>query len=678
MARQNAGDQTQSADVAQATAGICNAERTCHGETGGHDGLVHTFSVLDHFAQRLTQFTMSTSASTYLRKARTAWRLWRTEGWYSVARVIRLKTNTTRSAASNDRDYTAWIARYDSLDVKRLRTLTSRAYGLAWRPRFSVLVPVYNPPLALLDEAVSSVRMQVYPDWQLILVDDASTDPQVWPRLQTLATGDSRIRVGRNAVNGHISATSNAALALADGDFVALLDQDDLLTPDALLRVAEALQTHPDAQILYSDEDKLDAKGRRFDPYFKSDWNLELFLSQNFVSHLGVYRRELVQQVGGFRLGYEGSQDYDLALRCIACIGAQQIVHIPYVLYHWRVLPGSTALAPGEKPYAQIAGQRALSDFVASQGWAGTVEALSNGYYRFHAHLPSDPPLVSLVIPTRNQAQFVTQCIDSILGKTTYRNFEILLVDNGSDEPEALAKFAEYARHPQIRVLRDDRPFNYSALNNAAVRQANGELVGLINNDIEVIEPGWLGELVSLALREGVGAVGAKLLYPDGLVQHAGVVTGLGGVAGHLHWKRERDAPGYFGRAVLTQALSAVTAACLVVRKAIYEEVGGLDEEHLTVAFNDVDFCLRVREAGYRNVWTPWALLYHHESASRGADTSGPKAERFAREVAYMHRAWGRKLAHDPFYNPNLCLEHETSWLAWPPRLPEHAPAVQG
>lgn len=626
------------------------------------------------------------SVSTYLRKARTAWRIWRAEGWHSVVRVLRLKTAHLfpraapaggaapgGSGHSDLRDYTAWVARFDTLDIGRLRALTARVYELAWRPRFSVVVPVYNPPLALLEEAVASVRMQIYPDWQLVLVDDASTDPQVWSWLQALAAGDARVRVGRNAVNGHISATSNAALALADGDFVALLDQDDLLTPDALFRVAEALQQQPDAQILYSDEDKLDAKGRRFDPYFKSDWNLELFLSQNMVSHLGVFRRQLMLDVGGFRLGYEGSQDYDLALRCVARIRPQQIVHIPRVLYHWRVLPGSTAMAPGEKPYAQIAGQRALSDFVASQGWAGTVEAQANGYYRFHAALPANPPLVSLIIPTRNQAALVAQCIDSILAKTAYRNFEILLVDNGSDDPAALEKFAAYARHPQIRVIRDDRPFNYSQLNNGAVHAAHGTLVALVNNDIEVIEPHWLGEMVSLALRPGVGAVGAKLLYPDGRLQHAGVLVGFRGVAGHLHWGLGRNDPGYFGRAVLTQNLSAVTAACLVIRKAVYEEVGGLDEANLTVAFNDVDFCLRVRDAGYRNVWTPWALLYHHESASRGLDTEGPKAERFAREVAYMHRAWGDSLARDPFYNPNLCLQHDTYWLAWPPRLQEHA-----
>lgn len=617
--------------------------------------------------------TERTRIQALLGKARTALRIWRTEGWRAVVRVARLKRDLRTTA----RDYTAWVAHFDHAERGRLQTFAAQVPGFALRPRFSVLLPVYNPPLALLQEAVQSVRAQVYPDWQLCLVDDASTDPKIWPYLQSLAADDPRIAVARNAVNSHISVTSNAALALADGDFIVLLDQDDLLSPLALYRTTEALQPHPDAQILYSDEDKLDARGQRFDPYFKSDWNPELFLSQNMISHLGVYRRQLVQDVGGFRKGYEGSQDYDLALRCVARIAAWQIVHIPHVLYHWRVLPGSTALAPGEKPYAQVAGQRALADFVASQGWAGRVEALSNGYYRFHADLPAEPPLVSLVIPTRNQAALVTQCIDSILAKTTYRNFEILLVDNGSDDPAALAKFTEYAQNPQIRVLRDDRPFNYSALNNAAVHEARGELIALVNNDIEVIEPGWLGEMVALALRPSVGAVGAKLLYPDGRVQHAGVLVGFRGVAGHLHWGLERDAPGYFGRAVLTQNLSAVTAACLVVRKAVYEEVGGLDEVNLTVAFNDVDFCLRVRDAGYRNIWTPWALLYHHESASRGLDTEGPKAERFAREVAYMHRTWGDALTQDPFYNPNLCLQHDTFWLAWPPRHPEPAAATE-
>lgn len=547
--------------------------------------------------------------------------------------------------------------------------LASKIAGFARRPLISVVMPVYNPPLHFLKEAVDSVRNQVYPHWELCIADDASSDSDVREFLRGLATQDTRVKVIFREQNGHIVAASNSALTLAAGDFVALLDHDDVIPQDALYWMADAINRLPDAAVLYSDEDKIGLDGKRCDPYFKSDWNLELFLCQNMISHLGVYRRSLIEEIGGFRPGYEGSQDYDLALRCVAKLQPNQIVHIPRVLYHWRILPGSTALSPNEKSYAQQAGERALSDFLIASDLGGRVESLPNGYYRIHPKLPDALPMVSLVIPTRNASQFVRQCVESILSKTTYPNYEILLIDNGSDDPAALAYFSELDQQERIRVIRDDREFNYAALNNRAVGLAKGELIGLVNNDIEIITPGWLEEMVGLVLRPGAGAVGAKLWYPDETLQHGGVIVGLGGVAGHAHWGIGRHDPGYFGRAVLTQVLSAVTAACLLVRKSVYEQVHGLDETHLKIAFNDVDFCLKLTEAGYRNLWTPYAEMYHHESATRGADDSPEKKARFSSEVAYMHSRWGHLFSSDPYYNVNLTLSLPSFAPAWPPRL---------
>jgi GT2 family glycosyltransferase len=339
------------------------------------------------------------------------------------------------------------------------------------------------------------------------------------------------------------------------------------------------------------------------------------------------------------------------------------------VLYHWRSHPGSTAQAGSEKNYALLAGERALNDHFARAQIAAKAELLDFGMYRARYFIPAPAPLVSLIIPTRNGVDLIKQCIDSIFAKTTYKNYEILVVDNNSDDPKTLAYFASLAGDNRIRFLRDERPFNYSALNNAAVQQARGEYVGLLNNDIDVISPKWLEEMMALAIQPGVGPVGARLWYPNDTLQHGGVIIGLGGVAGHSHKHLRKYAPGYFFRAQLIQTISVVTAACLVIKKSIYQEVGGLDETNLKVAFNDVDFCLRVREAGYRNVWTPYAELYHHESATRGYEDTPEKQLRFRDEVLYMKKRWGDLLMNDPAYSRNLTLDYEDFSLAWPPRV---------
>lgn len=570
-------------------------------------------------------------------------------------------------ALADRHDYAAWIRQYDTLDDEGRRNIREQIAGWTDPPLISVIMPVFDPPLDLLREAIDSVSTQLYPHWQLCIADDASRNPAVREFLKAVELEHDRIKVVFRAENGHISAASNSALDIAEGRYIALMDNDDVLPEHALYWAARTIIEHPDAGVIYSDEDKIDRQGRRTAHYFKSDWNQFLFRSQNMVSHLGIYQRELVDRVGRFRVGFEGAQDYDLALRCIEKLTPSQIIHIPHVLYHWRVHAGSTAMATDEKPYAVQSGVKALDDHLRRTGRKGWTELLPIGMYRVHYQLPSEPPLVSLIIPTRNAHELVRQCIESIRRLTTYPAYEIILVDNGSDEAEALAYFEHLSRQPDITVLRDDGPFNYSALNNRAVRQARGQVVGLINNDIEVISPDWLEEMVALALQPSVGAVGARLWFPDDRLQHGGVILGIGGIANHAHKFLSKGEHGYFGRAVLIQEFSAVTAACLVIRKSIFEQVGGLDEVNLKIAFNDVDFCLRVREAGHVNVWTPYAELYHHESATRGMEDSPEKQQRFGSEVAYMLERWPG-IEKDYAYNPNLSLAHMDFSLAWPPR----------
>lgn len=573
----------------------------------------------------------------------------------------------TSDALGLTRDYPEWVRCYDTLDAEARAGLRTRVQAMTNKPLISIVMPTYNPNPIWLEEAIESVRAQIYPFWELCIADDASPDPKCREILRHLAEKDERIKVVFRDKNGHISAASNSALELATGQWVALMDHDDVLSEQALFCVVDAINVHPDVRLIYSDEDKVGADGQRFDPYFKSDWNPDLFYSQNMFSHLGVFETALLREIGGFRTGFEGAQDYDLVLRCLERVRSDQIRHIPKVLYHWRVHADSTASSKDAKPYAQLAGERALNEHFERAGIRGHVTYAGNGYHAHYA-LPDPAPLVSLIIPTRNAMQLVRQCIDSIEALTTYPNYEILLVDNGSDDAQSLAYFETLKQRPHVRVIRDDSEFNYSKLNNMAVAAARGEVVGLINNDIEVIAPDWLSEMVGIACQPGVGAVGARLWYPDHTLQHGGVVLGIGGVAGHAHKRLAMDRGGYFERASLIQSFSAVTAACLIVQKKHYLAVGGLNENELKVAFNDVDFCLRLREAGLRNVWTPYAELFHHESATRGEDTNPEKQQRFAGEVRYMMERWGDALTRDPAYNPNLTLSHEDFSLAWPPR----------
>lgn len=561
---------------------------------------------------------------------------------------------------NNKLAYMNWIQRYDK-SIKVNADLTSVL--------FSIVMPAYNANLLWLEEAIDSVINQTYCNWELCIADDCSTDPLVKATLQSYVANNPKIKVIFRETNGHISSASNSAIDLASGDWIVLLDQDDLLHPNALAHVALAIEHNPSCQMIYSDEDKIDENGARFNPYFKSDWNPDLFYSHNMFSHLGCYKTNLIRSIGGFRVGYEGAQDYDLALRCIELIAPSQIHHIPKILYHWRSHPASTASgADLAKPYAMLAGEKAINDHLARLKVSASVRLTGSGY-RITYNILDPKPKVSIIIPTRNNFALLKKCTDSTLNKTAYSDYEILIVDNNTDDPKTLQFLNQLSGDPRITIIHNSDPFNYSTLNNKAVKFASGEVLVLMNNDIEVINPEWLSELISHAIRPEIGAVGAKLWYPDNTIQHAGLILGVGGVANSAHHRLGKHQDDYFSKSNLVQSVSAVTAACLAVKKSLYEKVGGLDEENLGIAFNDVDFCLKLLELGYRNIYTPYAELFHHESASRGYDTSPEKQARLAKEEAYMWERWGDILRNDPAYNPNLSNIKTDFSLAFPPRI---------
>ncbi len=564
-------------------------------------------------------------------------------------------------------DYETWIALFDTLTHRDRNAIHLSIDRLAYRPLISIIMPVDNSPERFLRWAIASVRNQLYPKWELCLTGDASTEQPIRTLLESYREQDSRIKVVFREIKGNTSTALNSALEMASGEFIAPLNPEDELAEHALYWVAIELNEHPEADILYSDEDKIDeGGGRRFDPHFKSDWNPDLYYSQNYVSHFTVYRSSRVSDVGGFREGFEGSQDYDLGIRCVARTVAERIRHIPRILYHGRTVEGAAASDPGVQSYSGQAAIRALTDYFKTVNPAVEIEVGSwPGLYRRFYPLPSEPPLVSLIIPTRNGYPLLQRCIESIKTKTTYPNYEIIVVDNQSDDPETLKYFDQF-NGATVKILKYDRDFNFSAINNFAVRHAQGRLLGLINSDIEVITPTWLTEMVSHALRPEIGAVGAMLYYGNGLIQHAGIIIGICGFAGHSH--KGGKPPGYFGRLLAVQNLSAVTAACLVTRKEVYERVGGFDEK-LAVALNDVEFCVRLRSAGYRNLWTPFAELYHHESLSRGYEDTPEKQLRFRDEIEYVKRRWGDLVLKDPYYSPNLTIDREDFSLACPPRV---------
>jgi glycosyltransferase involved in cell wall biosynthesis len=566
-------------------------------------------------------------------------------------------------------NYNEWVSRFDSFSQSDREAIASASQALDYKPTISIITPVFNPPIQHFRACVDSVLGQGYPNWQLCLADDSSTDPEVKKVIAEYCAKDSRIQAVYRDKCGHISAASNSAISIASGDYLAFLDHDDELTMDALYMVALELNKHPHAQLIYSDEDKKTSYGMRVNPHFKSDWNPELLVQQNYICHLLVIKKTAVDAVGGLRTGFDGAQDWDLILRVAETLSERQIRHIPHVLYHWTLIANSTAQSTSAKPYVLEAQKKAVQEHLDRTGQPGKASIWhSISHITVERAVPAKQPKVSLVILTRDKVALLRQCIDSLLDKTSYENYEIVVVDNGSIDPETFAYFDRITKHRNVKVVRSDSPFNFSALNNAGVKHCTGEVLGFLNNDLQFTKGDWLGKMVAQAVRAEVGAVGARLLFPNNLLQHGGVILGIGGVAGHNHKGRPKEDPGYFNRAILSQNLSAVTAACLLMRRDVFNRINGFDEA-LSVAFNDVDLCLRIRQAGFRVVYEPGAELYHHESASRGYENTPEKFARFEREIASMKDRWKGELQNDPYYNPNLTNLSEDFVFGFPPRV---------
>lgn len=565
-----------------------------------------------------------------------------------------------RSRLANRENYLEWVLNYDTITDQDRARMKLELESFKYKPLISILLPVYNVPERFLHQAIESVRAQIYPNWELCIADDNSPNPEIKEIIALYAKCDARIKFVARTENGHISRTTNSAAELASGEFYGFLDHDDELREHALFMVARELNRYPDADLIYSDEDKISDLGVRFNPYFKSTWNPELILTHNFICHFKVVRAELFKRLAGLRPECDGAQDWDLVLRISENSTPDRIRHIPLVLYHWRVIEGSTAGSASAKPYVTEAQRLAISEHLARRGHSrAQLKYLPHIYmWRVKYPVPSQQPLVSIVIPTHNQVGLLSRCVTGLLGRTDYKNLEVVIVDNRSNDPETLTYLREVvSRDSRIKVLRDDEVFNFARINNDAVKQTRGEIVCFLNNDIEVIHPDWLDEMVSQLTRDEVGAVGARLLFPDGTVQHAGVITGIGGVAGNAFRGHPASGYGYFCRAILQQNLSAVTAACMLVKRDIFDRVGGFDEQHLAVAFNDIDLCLKIHAEGKLIVYTPYAELLHHESVSRGYEDTPEKIARFDREYKTMQQRWGDRLTQDPYYNPNLLLK---------------------
>jgi GT2 family glycosyltransferase len=584
-----------------------------------------------------------------------------------AARVRETLRNITRNGS-----YEEWLERFDSVTPEDVAQLRSVASALAPKTSISVVMPVHNPSETFLRRAIESVRAQIYQNWELCIADDCSTEPHVGPLLRHYAGADDRIMVCFRNENGGIAAASNSALTLAGGDYVTFIDHDDEIPPHALLLIAREVAKDADVDLIYTDEDKIDEAGRRFDPYFKPDWNRALILSQNYVNHLVVYRRRLIERVGGFRDAFSGSQDYDLLLRCAELTTPDKIRHVPHVLYHWRAVAGSTARSSGAKPYAILAGQRAVQDALDRRGIAGTVSVTSHDYYQVDYRVPDVLPEVSILVASACNSDLVVRCISRLLDVTDYPNFEVLLLANETAKTTGGQRsvLEKVQRDPRVRaLLYPDRPFNFSWINNWGASQARGSVLCFMNDDTEVISPDWLQQMVARLALADVGAVGAMLYYPNDTIQHAGIILGSGGVADHAHRLAPRSTPGYFGRAALEQDFSAVTAGCAAISRQAFESVGGFDAQ-LAAAFNDVDLCIRLGQAGWRILWTPRVELYHRESATLGPYDSPERFDQFKREEQLMRERWASVLTSDRNYNPNLSLETGYAFrLSFPPRV---------
>ncbi|MBE2940084.1 glycosyltransferase [Anoxybacillus flavithermus] len=605
--------------------------------------------------EAINQAIVNTKGWKYLERIRRVRNFFLLNKWNSIPKVVnRIKTKGLRETVNliekkinyenNDYNYDKWIrSQIPSNSV--INEIKVEIEQFSQKPIISIVMPTYNTDKNLLAKAIDSVRNQIYPYWELCICDDCSSNKEVWELLEEYAKKDKRIKIVRAKNNLGIAGATNKAIELASGDYVGFLDHDDELTIDALYEVAKVInECNPD--MIYSDEDKIDENGIYCEPFFKPDWSPDYILSVNYICHFAVYRKSIGDELGWLRTDIEGSQDHDLVLRFTE--RTEKVKHIPKVLYHWRKIPTSTAQNGNSKHYAWENGVKVVQDALNRRNIAGRVtKGKSFGHYEVRRKIDEEK-LVSIIIPMRDKVELIRTCIDSIEKKTTYKNYEIIIIDNGSKEQETL----EYLSATKHRVLRLDVPFNYSYLNNRAVEYAQGEYILFLNNDVEVIEPEWLTVMVEHIQRKEVGAVGAKLYYTDGRIQHAGIILGIGGVAGHSHKYFQGDSLGYFSMLTDTRNFSAVTGACLLTKKYLFNEIGGFNEKDLAVAFNDVDLCLRIREKGYLIVLPPKAELFHHESVSRGHSLD-------IKEVKYMKQRWGHILDKDPYYNPNLTLEKE-------------------
>lgn len=547
--------------------------------------------------------------------------------------------------------YQAYVPDRQTLDAQR------KAH---WKdaPLISIAVPAYRTPPEFLRQMMDSLCAQTYPNWELCIVNASPADSDMQKLLMQYATKDSRIRFRNLTKNAGIAENTNKALRMANGDFIGLLDHDDLLAPNALYEVARAIRRNPQADAIYTDEDKVTADlGEHFQPHLKPDFNLDLLRSNNYICHFFVVRKRIVEQVGGFRKEYDGAQDYDFIFRCVE--SSRSVEHVPEILYHWRTHKASTADNPASKMYAFDAGKRAIEAHLSRTGTPGEVSHTPDlGFYRVKYPVQGNP-LISIIIPNKDEADTLKNCLDSIREKSTYRNIEILIIENNSMGEDIFKYYKTLSKEADIRLLRWKKPFNYSAINNYGASKAKGDYLLFLNNDVTVITPDWLEEMLGVCQRPEVGAVGVKLLYPDNTIQHAGCVVGIGGIAGHMFVDMPAERTGYLHKASLLQDMSAVTAACMMMKKEAFLAAGGFTEE-LAVAFNDVDLCLKTKECGYLIVYDPYAQLYHMESKTRGAEDDKGKVHRFQSEIEYMRTRWISLLKQgDPCYNKNLSL---TKW----------------
>ena len=545
--------------------------------------------------------------------------------------------------------YEAWLARH-KVDKRTLRRQKHSAF--AQKPLISIVIPLYCTPLPYLKELLESVRRQSYENWQLCLAD-GSPDDKAKEFIEKHYGREKRIVYRKLEENGGISVNTNEAVALAAGEYLMLCDHDDTLEPDALYEIVKAIND-TGADVLYTDEDKVSMDGRHyFDPNFKPDFNLFRLRENNYICHIFVVKKSLTDETGLLRSEFDGAQDFDFILRC--CEKAQKITHIPKVLYHWRCHMDSTAADPSSKAYAYEAGRKAVREHYQRLDIDAKVEMTERpGWYRSHVKVQGNP-LISVIIPNKDHTDDLELCLFSMTRKSTYRNYEILIVENNSEKEETFEYYRKLPdRYPKARVLTWEKEFNYSAINNFAAKEAKGEYLLFLNNDVEILTPDWMEEMLQNCQQENVAAVGAKLYYPDDTIQHAGVVLGLGGIAGHIMCRASKEDPGYFGRMISVQEISAVTAACMMVKKSDFDAVGGLDET-FQVAFNDIDLCMKFRAAGKKIIFTPYAELYHYESKSRGLEDTPEKQFRFDKEVKRFQEKWAKQLEMgDPYYSPNL------------------------